>query len=214
MSGIRNILFKGLVAILPLGVTIYIVYWLGSGAESLLSGVIKLVIPDQYYRPGMGLVTGLLIVFSAGLAVNAWTVRHFLNLSERLMARIPLVKTIHGMIRDFTDFLSMTSGKSELKQVVSVSMGAGRVIGFVTRERVDDLPLPGVSDDTVAVYFPMSYQIGGYMVFLPRSQVTPLDIPVEKALRLILTAGLGAPTATVLSNGQVPGEQAAAMSGR
>jgi uncharacterized membrane protein len=47
----------------------------------------------------------------------------------------------------------------------------------------------------VAVYFPMSYQIGGYTLLLPREQLEPLDLPVEAAMRLVLTGGMsGAPT--------------------
>jgi uncharacterized membrane protein len=67
-------------------------------------------------------------------------------------------------------------------------------IGFVTRDDGGELGLGPATEGTIAVYFPMSYQIGGYTLLLPRDRVEPLDIPIETAMRLVLTGGMsGAP---------------------
>jgi uncharacterized membrane protein len=64
------------------------------------------------------------------------------------------------------------------------------LIGFVTREDLTQLP-DGLNNGTeIAVYLPMSYQIGGYLVFVPKSKVQPLNLSVEDASRLVLTAGM------------------------
>jgi uncharacterized membrane protein len=65
-----------------------------------------------------------------------------------------------------------------------------QLIGFVTREQFDDLPFTPAAEDPVAVYMPMSYQIGGYTLFLPRNCLTPLDMPFEQAMRLVLTGAV------------------------
>ena len=74
-----------------------------------------------------------------------------------------------------------------------------RMLGFVTLEDLAGAGLPTTAgEDTVAVYLPMSYQIGGYMVLVPEAWVEPLEIGAEEALRLTLTAGLsghGSPAA-------------------
>src|SRR4030095_8224142 len=101
MRRIWNTVLKGLVAILPIGLTLYIVYWLAITAERLFSRAIKLVLPDQYYWPGLGLVAGLLLLYAVGLAVNAYFVRHALRFGDELLARIPGVKTIYVATRDF-----------------------------------------------------------------------------------------------------------------
>ena len=62
MKKIGSILLKGLVTILPIGLTVYFVYWLGVTTESLLSKPIKWAIGDEHYWPGMGLITGSLVV--------------------------------------------------------------------------------------------------------------------------------------------------------
>src|SRR5262245_49116866 len=120
MRRIWNTVLKGLVAILPIGLTLYIVYWLAVTAERLFSRVIKLVVPDQYYWPGLGLVAGLLVLYAVGLAVNAYIVRRVLRLGDDLLARIPVVKTIYVAPRDFRRFLPTSVKRSTLKRVVLV----------------------------------------------------------------------------------------------
>ena len=68
--------------------------------------------------------------------------------------------------------------------------GELRVLGFVTRADFSDAPAGIARPDEVAVYLPMSYQIGGYMVFAPKSACTPVDMSREEAMKFVLTAGL------------------------
>ena len=72
MKQLGSILLKGLVTILPIGLTVYFVYWLGITTESLLSKPIRWVLDDANYWPGMGLITGFVLLFLIGLAVNAF----------------------------------------------------------------------------------------------------------------------------------------------
>jgi uncharacterized membrane protein len=188
MKALGGILLKGLVTILPIGLTVYFVYWLGITTESLLSKPIKLLIGDAYW-PGMGLVTGFVILFVVGLAVNAFLVRRVLGLGEELLLRVPVVKTVYSAIRDMTRLVNTDKKKGDLDRVVTVDVGLGRLIGFVTQEHANTLGIGG-GDDLVAVYLPMSYQIGGYTIYLPRSKVVETDLTVEQAMRIVLTGGV------------------------
>lgn len=190
MRYMSNILLKGLAAVLPVGVTIYLVYWFGISLERVLHPVITSVIPERFYWPGMGVVAGLVLLFFIGLLVNAWLVRYLLNLGEDLIEHIPLIKSIYSTLRDFVDYFSTTERRKNLKQVVLITINDMHLIGFLTAEQVNDIPQFKESDDIVAVYFPMSYQIGGYTLYLPRAQLEPLDMSVEDAMRRVLTAGL------------------------
>lgn len=188
MKTLGGILLKGLVTILPIGLTIYFVYWLGITTETLLSKPIKLLVGDAYW-PGMGLVTGFIILFVVGLAVNAFLVRRLLGLGEELLLRVPVVKTVYSAIRDMTRLVNTDKKKGDLDRVVTVDVGLGKLIGFVTQEHANTLGIGG-GDDLVAVYLPMSYQIGGYTIYLPRSRVVETDLTVEQAMRIVLTGGV------------------------
>jgi uncharacterized membrane protein len=189
LSYLGKILVKGLVTILPIGITVYLVYWLGVTTDRLLSGPIRWFIPAEDYIPGMGLVAGFLVLFAVGLLVNAFVIRRVLGYLERFVLRVPVVKTVYAALRDLTNLVNTANRKHELERVVMVRFGPGRVIGFVTQENAT-LPGLGSDADLVAVYLPMSYQIGGYTLYLPRSRIEPTDLTVEAAMRIVLTGGL------------------------
>jgi uncharacterized membrane protein len=190
MRRIWNTVLKGLVAILPIGLTLYIVYWLAVAAERLVSRLIKLLLPDQYYWPGLGLIAGLSLLYVVGLAVNAYVVRRVLRLGDDVLARIPVVKTIYVATRDFMRFLPSSGKGSDLKRVVLVPFGPGKVIGFVTSESGSLLGDAHAQEGTVAVYLPMSYMVGGYTVFVPREVLEPTSLSVEAGMRLALMGGV------------------------
>jgi uncharacterized membrane protein len=201
---IWNTVLKGLVAILPIGLTVYVVYWLAVTAERLFSRVIKLLLPELYW-PGLGLLVGVITLYFVGLAVNAYFVHRALRLSDRLFARIPVVKTIYLAIRDFMRFFPSSGQGSDLRRVVLVQFGPGKVIGFVTAESDEMLRRSTpAGEDMVAVYLPMSYMVGGYTIFVPRELVEPTALSVEEGMRIALMGG-------VRSNGASAAPQAPAQ---
>jgi uncharacterized membrane protein len=204
MRKIWNTMLKGLVAILPIGLTVYLVYWLALTAERLFSRALKPLLPEAAYWPGMGLLAGLVVLYLAGLAVNAYVVRRALRVGDRLFARIPLVKTIYMAIRDFMRFFPSSGQGGDLKRVVLVPFGPGKAIGFVTAESSAALGLEPGAADAVAVYLPMSYMVGGYTVFLQRELLESTTLSVEAGMRIALMGGVqgaqGMEPATVASH--------------
>lgn len=190
MRHVWNVLLKGLAAILPVGLTVYLIYWLIVVVERTLRSAIVVVVPEPYYVPGMGLIAGVVLLYLIGLAVNAWVVRRALRMGERFLERIPLIKSIYGTLRDFTEYVAKARKRRELQQVVMVKLGETHLMGFLTGENIRDIPGVSFPDDIVAVYLPMSYQIGGYTLYLPSSLVEKVDLSIEDAMRRVLTAGL------------------------
>jgi uncharacterized membrane protein len=189
-----NSMVRGLVVVLPMALTAWLLWWLGTSVESLLHQVIVLFVPEDKYRPGMGIVAAVLLLIAAGTLVNAFIVRRVLAAWERLMDRIPIVKSVYGAVRDFVQMLPASGERRELRRVVLVRFGDAVAIGFVTRDDAGELGLGPAGEGAVAVYFPMSYQIGGYTLLVPRARVEPLDLPIESAMRMVLTGGMsGAP---------------------
>ena len=195
MKRLGKIMFQGLVAMLPAVLTIYIVFWLVRSAETVVGAMFKVVLPDGWYIPGMGLLAGLALTFLFGLALNAFLVRRLLGLGEKLMNRIPLVKTLYGSLKDFIGFFTVKR-ESQMNQVVTIELQFGgtplRLIGFVTRSDFSGLPSGIGNDGEIAVYIPMSYQIGGYTVIVPRSAVKQVDISINRAMGFVVTGGMTA----------------------
>ncbi|HVN42036.1 MAG TPA: DUF502 domain-containing protein [Steroidobacteraceae bacterium] len=190
MRTIWNTVLKGLVAILPVSLTLYVIYSVAKAAETLVSGVLRIFIPDRYYWPGLGLLTGVVVLYFLGLAVNAYLVHRALRLSDALFARIPVVKTIYLAIRDLMRFFPSSGRGSDLQRVVLVPYGAGKVLGFVTAESDEMLRRSTSPGETIAVYMPMSYMMGGYTVFVPRELLEQTALSVEEGMRIALMGGV------------------------
>ena len=205
MTRVTRIFLTGLAAVLPITVTVYVLYWLGSTAELLMGRGLRMLIPDSLYWPGMGVVAGLALVFAIGVLMSAWLFRAFVGWGERLLERIPLVKTLYGSVRDLMGFFSGTDKKTMSKAVMVTAGNTGlRFIGFITREDFGNLPTGIGGDDTVAVYLPMSYQMGGYTTMVPRSAVQPIDMSIEDAMRFALTAGVSVHESPVVPQPAAP----------
>jgi uncharacterized membrane protein len=195
MKRISKIFLTGVVTVLPIIATTYFLVWLASGADALIGRIIRVVLPDQLYIPGMGLLLGLLLVFVTGLLMHAWFVQKLFALWEQLLFRLPLIKSVYGAFRDFLNFFSGTKDR-EFQQVVAIDLGDTglRVMGFITREDASSLPEGFRKQNAITVYIPLSYQIGGLTAVVPKSAVSPVTIPMEDAMRFILTAGITSST--------------------
>lgn len=192
MRRVWNIFLKGLAAVLPLTLTLYVVYWLATTAESMLSGPLLAWLPAGRYWPGLGLLVAFALVLGIGLLVDAYIVQRALRLGEAILARIPIVKTIFGAFKDVTRFLPAGSKGRDLKRVVLWSFGSARLIGFVTEEQPNARLFGEQAEDLVAVYFPMSYQIGGYTLYLNKQELVETDLSVEEGMRMVLIGGVSA----------------------
>jgi uncharacterized membrane protein len=188
MKYLGRIFLTGVLTVLPVLATVYLLYWLFTAAESFLGKPLQWLIPEDVYRVGMGLTFGVLVIFAVGVLMRAYIVRRLFGLTEK-------IKTIYAAIRDFFGLFAGDDDQVAL-QVVTVQLPGSdmRLMGFVTRDHFSDLPEEVASEGDVAVYLPMSYQLGGYTVFMPRSQIKPIDMSREEAMRLVLTAGLRAKT--------------------
>ncbi len=192
MRRLWNTFLKGLAAVLPVGLTIYVVFWLATTAESILSGPLRTWLPSDRYWPGLGLLAAFLIVLLIGVLVDAYIVRRVFRVGESMLARIPIVKSIFGALKDFSRFLPAGGKSRDLKRVVLWRMNGAQLIGFVTEEHVSTRLFGVSAGDVVAVYFPMSYQIGGYTLYLHKDALAETDLTVEEAMRLVLIGGVTA----------------------
>lgn len=184
MKFFANTFLKGLLVTLPLVVTFGLLYWLLVAAEDIFRIPLQAVLPAGWYIPGLGVVCAVVLVFAFGLFAQAFLIKHVLDGLEGLVGRIPIIKGLYGSAKDLLSFVVGGRG-TDMQKVVSVAFDDEvKLIGFVTNEDV----VLGDQTDLVAVYLPLSYQIGGFLLYLPKSRLTPLDIPVQQAMQQVLTA--------------------------
>lgn len=191
MNALGKLFLKGLAVTIPIALTLAIAWWLAASAEELLGQLIVRLIPEGWYVPGMGLVSAMALIMLVGLLSHVIIFQRLFEWGEGVVERLPGIKTIYSALKDFFGYFSGDPQQSFSKVVMVRLPGHDfEALGFVTRETFDDLPLDPQAEDPIAVYLPMSYQVGGYTLYLPRSALTPVDIRFEDAMRLAITGGV------------------------
>lgn len=191
MNTLGKLFLQGLAVIIPVTLTLSILWWMARGAERFLGGLLNLVLPEGWYLPGLGVVSAIAITILIGLLTHILLFQKLFAIPDAIFKRLPLVKTIYSAFKDFVDYLSPDS-KVGMSKVVMVRVPGQEfeMIGFVTREDFSRLPLELTFEDAIAVYLPMSYMVGGYTLFLPRSCLTPVDMSFEDGMKLVLTGAV------------------------
>ena len=209
LARLGRIFLTGLLTVLPIVVTLYFTVWMLTVLERFFGKQVLFLIPDEWYRTGMGLAVAIIVVFLVGVLMHAILFRRLFGWAEKLFLEIPLVRSVYAAMRDLLGLFAQH--KEPSLQVVSLELpGNLRVLGFVTRADFADAPAGIARPGEVAVYLPMSYQVGGYTVLVPKSACKPIDMSREEAMKFILTAGLKAASPAI----EPPGEAIAASAPR
>ena len=204
MASLYRTFAKGLFALLPIMLTIYLLAWIAGRAESALGDGLKVLVPSLYF-PGLGVVAIVALIFVTGLIVNNYLAAQTLAWIENALERAPVIKAIYGPIRDVLSLFAEAEGKGLKKAVLVDFPGLGAsAIGLVTRERFDDLASAGVPDGRLAVFIPYSYAVGGFTLLVRKENVRELQIPPDRALQLAITGWLKSEK----TSGKKPGAQA------
>jgi len=192
-----RIFLTGVLVVAPFGLTAYLIWWAGSRLERLGRSVLPPEL-DNWLLPGAGVIIALAGVYLLGLLMGWWGFRWAVGQLERLLGRLPLVKSLYESIRDI---LKLFAGRSNRM---------GRVVRY--RPPGTDVQLLGIQTSAaprgaagsgrVAVYLPFSYMLGGLTVYAPPEALEPVDMSVEEALKIAATAEASAAQAA----GPPPGE--------
>lgn len=194
---IKKTFFSGLLALLPLGLTLYLLWLLYRLAYSLLgphtafASLMRRLIGR--YIPGTEVAMTLVVLFLVGAVARHWMGRGLLRAVERVVRGIPGVRNLYWGARQLAHVVlghdpALTSGRRTV--LVEFPYPGSYVLGFVTSETVSPLS-SRFSADSVAVYVPTAPNpLSGWVLFVPRTKVFPVDLTGEQALSIILSGGL------------------------
>lgn len=193
MKRLSQYFLRGLLAVLPIGITLYLLYALVVWSEQLALTLLRPLIGD-FYVPGLGLLLAAALVVLAGFLVSTQATARLLNWVELPFTNLPVVKSIYTSLKSFADYFAPHRREETSQQVVILRPPGAEweAVGLVTRHHLAGLPPGFLPGERVAVYLPMGYMIGGYTLFVPRTWITPIDMSVEEAMRSSLIAWMAA----------------------
>lgn len=190
MNFVARAFLRGAVLLLPVLVTLWLIWALLTSLDNLGVGALHLLGWDGAW-PGSGILTIVALMFLGGTLFRINPISWLYDRVEKAFLQAPLIKTVYSAIRDFVRL--MDADKREFKQTVLVDVPTlGPLVGFVTAEHLPPAATAGLpdGDSRVPVYLPMSYMVGGYTLFIERDRIRPVDWRFEDAMRFVMTAGV------------------------
>ncbi len=199
MAPLRKWFFAGLLVVLPVAITVWVVQWILATLDQTLLILPVAWHPDRVFGvhiPGLGVLLALGILLLVGAVTSNFIGRHLLEWSDRIFNRIPVVRSIYSGVKQVSDTLFSENGNA-FRTAVLVQWPRPGVwtIGFVTGTPGGDVAnhLPG---DFLSVYVPTTPNpTGGYFVMLRKSDCIELRMSVDEALRYVISMGVVVPTA-------------------
>ena len=197
-SRFRGYFLAGILVTAPIGITIYLTYVFLTFVDSKVTGIF----PDQWYSalygqttfPGIGIVIALLFFVVVGWFATNILGRVFIRLSEYILASMPVIRTVYGAIKQIFETV-MASQSQAFREAVMLEYPRRGVwsIGFVTGRTTGEIQRE-TAQATVNVFVPTTPNpTSGYLLFVPQQDLRYLDMSVEEAVKLVVSAGIITP---------------------
>lgn len=184
-----NYFVKGLLVVIPIGLTIYFVVWAVKALDASLN-LSDLLWTDKsgepHYIPGLGLLSVIVLIMLAGLFVTSFITQPIYNWMERWLKRFPVFSFIYGSIKDFTEAFVGDEKKFDKPVLIEMNDTGVKKIGFLTQKDLKKIGLPG----EVAVYVPFSYSFAGQLYVVPADKITPLKMKASEAMKFAVSGGV------------------------
>ena len=194
MTRLSRWFINGLLAVLPITITLYVTWWIASLAENTFGSPLRTwlgVRADDtgYYFYGLGLCFMIIILVIVGLFLEFYLGRLMMSWSESILSKIPGVKQIYSSIKEIFDFFNPEKKLRNNNYMVIVTlMEDVKLLGYVTRDTMDTFRNGALGGaDEVVVILPFCYQMGGNTIIVPRRLVRPVDLSFEDGMKIALS---------------------------
>ena len=193
----RRYLVAGLLVWVPVGVTILIIKFLVDLMDQTLLLLPAGIQPQHllgFRIPGLGIVLTVVVVLVTGMVVTNLFGRQLIRLGERLLARIPVVRSIYSSVKQLTESLFSSGGKSFRKVVLVPYPHPGSwTMGFLTGIGTGEVR-DRIGREVLNVFVPTTPNpTSGFFLIVPRQDVIELDMSVDDGLKMLLSVGVVQP---------------------
>jgi uncharacterized membrane protein len=217
--GVRASFLTGLVVIAPIGLTVWLMWtvtgWIDSWVLPLVPEPWQ---PEQYIGinlRGVGVIIFLIFTAIVGWLAKGLLGRSLLRWGEHLVDRMPIVRTVYNGLKQIAEtVLSQSEAKFDRACIVEYPRPGLKAIAFVSSTAKGEIARQGEpGDPLLSVFLPTTPNpTSGFLLFVPRSQLTYLDMTVEDAAKLVISAGLVYPTPKTVAAPKVGQENIATKS--
>jgi len=189
MKTLKKHFLSGLIFIIPVSLSLWILFRIIVFLENILGSFIKNFLPD-FYIPGLGFFSLILLILLIGFLADNFFGKKMLAGLEKLFEKVPVINRIYTFIKSISQSLLPGRKTTPFKEAVKIEFFSGTyTIGFIT----GGFKLTG-SEKFVNVFVPTVPNIStGFYLLVPENKIEKLDLPVEDALKLAISAGMFEP---------------------
>ena len=193
LSRIRNYFIAGIVGLIPIGITLYLTIFLISVSSKILP---KEINPNNYLPysiPGVEIITSVILITLIGWLSLSFLGRRLLNLFNRILKQIPILRTIYSAIGQMTE--TFTKQDKQKKNVVLVEYPRKGcwAVGFATKENYGEIKEKS-KKELISVFVPTTPNpTSGFLLLFPKDEIIYLDLTFEEASKFIVSAGTSTP---------------------
>jgi uncharacterized membrane protein len=195
---LRTYFLTGIIVTAPIAITIFLVWQFITFLDSSVGGFVpRQYNPETYLPfgiPGIGLIIMLAFLTLVGFVTAGFAGRTLVRTGERLLSRMPIVRSVYGTLKQIFETVLNQSSRS-FREVVLVEYprrGIG-AIGFVTgptRGEIQDR----TDEDLVNIFLPTTPNpTSGFLLFVPRKDLIHLDMTVEEGIKMLISGGIVTP---------------------
>jgi uncharacterized membrane protein len=185
----KKIFLTGAVALLPITISLYIIYQLFKFVDGISATFIETFI--NIHIPGLGFLLTIVVVFLFGFFTQKIAGNALKNFLHNILLKVPIVSTVYGPIKQLTD--NFVGDQSEsFKEVVMIEYPRRNIysLAFVT-SRKKGAPQLAAGRDLINVFIPTTPNpTSGFYLLIPEEELHHMDITVEQGLRMIISAGI------------------------
>lgn len=200
---LRNYFFTGVIVVAPISITAYLIWTFVTWVDRLVKPLIPAAYNPETYLPfaipGFGLLAAVFIITMTGFLAANLVGRSIVNFGERLLDGMPLVRTLYRGLKQI--FETVLNDRSDNFQSVGLIQyprpGLWAVVFVSTQTRgevAQKITSSGDTEELVSVFLPTTPNpTSGFLLFVPRESLIPLDMSVEDGAKLVISAGLVVP---------------------
>src|SRR4030043_1484342 len=194
LKHLRAKIFAGILVLLPLGVTFFVLKFVFNTLDNILDPVVPDINISLFHRvfhiPGVGIIGFFILLYLIGIITTNVMGRKLVSWGDRLFANIPVVKNIYSSSKQLTDAFS-SARKGSFRQAVFVEFPqeGNFVLGFLTNELTDLDRQPKVTVFIPTAFIPPQ----GFLIFIPKEKVIPSQLTIEEAIKAIMSVGIVTP---------------------
>ena len=190
---LRNYFLAGVVTLIPIGITIYLVLLIVKISSKILP---KELNPNHYLPyeiPGVEIVISFFLITLIWWLSLSFLGRKLLNIFNNVLNKIPILRTIYSAITQMTQTFTKNDGKKQNVVLVEYPRKGSWAVGFATKENTGEISKK-TNENLVNVFVPTTPNpTSGLLLMFPKKEVIYLDISFEEASRFIVSAGTSDP---------------------